>query len=148
MQSPHVRSQVGFGFSDRRGESFGSGTERDVMDDFREVGPLFWRELVLAERVDRRLGEFPELVVGEVFQRHRDDLDIGRKLGLIQVGQTGYQLAFGQVPRRAEQDDDVGVERRIGVAARACLWRRIRDGLRFVGGHSPDTSTAAPCSHR
>jgi hypothetical protein len=55
-----------------------------------------------AVRVDGVLGDFPELVVTQVFQRRRDDLDIGRKLGLIQIGQAGYQLAFGQIPRRAE----------------------------------------------
>ena len=83
MQSPHLRSQVGFGFSDRLGERFGSGALRNVPDDFCEVGPLFGRELVGSERVDGGLGEFPELVVAEVFQRRRDDLDIGGKLGLI-----------------------------------------------------------------
>jgi hypothetical protein len=54
------------------------------------------------------LGEFSELVVGDLFQRRRDDLDIRRKRGLNQIGQAGHQLALGQIARRSEQDDDVG----------------------------------------
>ncbi len=68
MQSPHIGSQVGLGFGDRGGECFGAGALRDVPDDFCEVGPLFGREFVDSERIDCGLCEFPELVVGEVFQ--------------------------------------------------------------------------------
>jgi hypothetical protein len=41
-----------------------------------------------------------------------------------------------------------GVERVLVVAARAGVWRRVRDRRRFLGGHSRDTSTAVPCPQR
>jgi len=53
------------------------GTLRDVPDVFRKTCPLFGRELVRAERVDCGLGDVSELVVGEFFQRRRDDLISG-----------------------------------------------------------------------
>ena len=66
----------------------------------------------------------------------RDDLDVGRELGLVQIGQARDQLAFGEIPGRAEQHDDVGIERVGVVAARTGARRRVGDRLRFFGCHS------------
>ena len=54
---------------------------------------------------------FEELFSGDVLQRGGDDLDVGCQLGLVQVGQAGDQLSSRQVTRRAEQHDDVRVDR-------------------------------------
>ena len=77
------------------------------------------------------LASFEELVVGDVLQRGGDDLDVGRQLGLVQIGQPGDQLASGQVARRAEQHDDVRVDREVVVTVWACARRRIGDRLRL-----------------
>ena len=126
MQPSDVRPELGLGFGDGVGQRLGARALRHVGDRLGEPRPLLLGELVGAELVDRLLGQCEELVLGEMSSSEVPTIsDVRRQVGLVQVGQAGQQLALGQVARRAEQHDDVRVDRdsrRGGVGV-----RRVRD---------------------
>lgn len=140
MQSPHVVAEGFLGFRDGLGECLRPGVLRHIGEYLGEFVPLFGCQLVSAELVDRVLGDLAEFVVGQIFERRRDDLNVRGEVRLVQMRKPGYQFTFSQIPCRAEQHNDVRFQRGIVVTMRTRLGRRIRDGLRFLGGHSRDTS--------
>ncbi len=91
--------------------------------------PLLSGQRMMAELADGRPGEVPELFLGPVLERGSDHLDVGGNGREREMGQTGQQLAPGQVAGRAEQNDDVWRDDLDSPTRRARAGRRIGDGL-------------------